>query len=161
MQNFLCASVSLGPNSHRSKMKHRTRHHGRRPDRPQTPILAGIANAPPPSFQPVHLARGHGLGDKALQGKLLLLQVVRSAVVELQGAHGVADGALDLLLLAALELQGQSRVGDNLLDTADVGLELLLSLELLAEGFVVALESLGVWIKLVIHHICRGFWTYR
>jgi hypothetical protein len=90
------------------------------------------------------LSRGHGLGHEALEGELLLLEVLGGAVVELEGTHGVADGALNLLLLATLELEGEGRVGDDLLDTADVGLELLLGLELLAEGLVVALESLGV-----------------
>ena len=99
---------------------------------------------PPPFFPLMRLSRGHGLGDKTLQGELLLAQVLGGALVELESGHGVADGRLDLLLLAALELQGQSGVGDNLLDAADVRLELLLGLELLAEGLVVALESLGV-----------------
>lgn len=90
------------------------------------------------------LSRGHGLGDETLEGELLLLEVLGGGVAELEGSHGVADGALDLLLLATLELEGEGRVGDDLLDTADVGLELLLGLELLAEGLVVGLESLGI-----------------
>jgi hypothetical protein len=91
-----------------------------------------------------NLSRGHSLGHQPLEGELLLLEVVGGALVELESSHGVADCVLDLLLLAALELQGQGRVGDDLLDAANVGLELLLGLELLAEGLVVALESLGV-----------------
>jgi len=92
----------------------------------------------------MHLSRGHGLGDETLEGELLLLEVLGGGVVELEGGHGVADGALDLVLLAALELERQCRVGDNLLNTANVRLELLLGLELLAESLVVGLEGLGV-----------------
>lgn len=92
----------------------------------------------------VHLTGRHGLGHKALESELLLLEVISSALVELKGTHGIADGALDLLLLATLELEGQRGVRDNLLNTADVRLELLLSLELLLESIVVALESLGI-----------------
>lgn len=92
----------------------------------------------------MHLSGGHGLGDKALEGELLLLEVLSRAVAELKSSHGVADGVLDLLLLASLELEGQSRIGDNLLNTADVRLKLLLGLESLLESVVVGLESLGV-----------------
>ena len=91
-----------------------------------------------------HLSGRHGLGDKTLEGKLLLLEVLSGAVTELQSSHGVGDGGLDLLLLATLELEGQSGVGDDLLNAADVRLELLLGLKLLAESLVVALELLGV-----------------
>lgn len=92
----------------------------------------------------MHLSGGHGLGDKALEGELLLLQVLSGAVAKLESGHGVADGGLNLLLLATLELEGQGRVGDNLLNTANVGLELLLSLETLAESLIVGLESLSI-----------------
>lgn len=92
----------------------------------------------------MHLSGGHGLGDKALEGELLLLQVLSGAVAKLESGHGVADGGLNLLLLATLELEGQGRVRDNLLNTANVGLELLLSLETLAESLIVGLESLSI-----------------
>jgi hypothetical protein len=92
----------------------------------------------------VHLSGGHGLGDEALESKLLLLEVLSGAVGDLQSSHSVADGALDLLLLATLELKGQCGVGDDLLNTANVRLELLLSLELLLESIIVALELLSV-----------------
>lgn len=92
----------------------------------------------------MHLSRGHGLGDETLEGELLLLEVLGGAIGELKSTHGVADSLLNLLLLATLELEGESGVGDNLLDTANVGLELLLGLESLAEGLVVALEGLGI-----------------
>lgn len=92
----------------------------------------------------MHLSGGHGLGDKALEGELLLLQVLSGAVAKLESGHGVADGGLNLLLLATLELEGQGRIRDNLLNTANVGLELLLSLETLAESLVVGLESLSI-----------------
>jgi hypothetical protein len=91
-----------------------------------------------------HLSGRHGLGDETLQGELLLLEVVGGALAELKSSHGVADGGLDLLLLSALELQGQSGVGHDLLNAANVGLKLLLGLELLLESVVVALESLGI-----------------
>jgi hypothetical protein len=55
-----------------------------------------------------------------------------------------AEGALDLLLLAALELHAHAGVADNLLNAGDVALELLPRLELLAEGLVAGLELLGV-----------------
>lgn len=92
----------------------------------------------------MHLSGRHGLGHQPLEGQLLLLEVLSRAIAELESGHGIADGALNLLLLAALELEGQSRVGDNLLNSADVRLELLLGLESLAESLIVALESLGV-----------------
>ena len=90
------------------------------------------------------LAGGHGLGDGALEGKLLLLEVVAGGVLNLELGHGVAESRLDLLLLAALELHAHAGVADNLLNTGDVALELLLGLELLAEGLVGALELLSV-----------------
>lgn len=67
-----------------------------------------------------HLSRGHGFGYQPFQGKLLLLQVVGGAFVELQCSHCVTDRVLNLLLLAALQLEGQGGVGDNLFDTANV-----------------------------------------
>ena len=90
-----------------------------------------------------HLPGGHSLGHEPLQGQLLLLEVVGRRVLELQLRHGLAEGLLDLVLLATLQLEGQCRVGDDLLDTRDVGLELLLGLETLAEGLIVAFELLG------------------
>lgn len=92
----------------------------------------------------VRLSGGHGLGHKALQGKLLLLQVFSRGVLDLQLAHSVAERLLDSLLLAALELQRHCGVGDDLLNTADVRLELLLSLEALAESVIGGLELLGL-----------------
>ncbi len=91
------------------------------------------------------LSGGHGLGNQPLEGKLLLLQVVSSRILQLELAHGIAEGLLDLLLLAALELEGEGRVGDDLLNAGDVRLELLLSLEALAEGLVIGLELLGIY----------------
>lgn len=92
----------------------------------------------------MHLSGGHGLGDKTLEGKLLLLEVLSSALRDLKSSHGVGDGALDLLLLVTLKLKGKSGVGDDLLNTANVGLELLLSLKLLLESIIVALELLSL-----------------
>lgn len=102
----------------------------------------------------MHLSGGHGLGNQPLDGQLLLLEVLSRGIGKLKGSHGLADAALDLLLLATLKLEGQSRVGDDLLDTADVRLKLLLGLELLAESLVVALESLGVYFELVWTDLC-------
>lgn len=90
------------------------------------------------------LTRGHGLGDQSLERQLLLLEVVSSRILDLELAHGLAEALLDLLLLAALQLKGESGVRHDLLNTGDVGLELLLSLEALAERLVVALELLGL-----------------
>ena len=90
------------------------------------------------------LAAGHGLGHETLEGELLLLQLLGGGVVDLKGAHRVADGGLDLVLLATLELERQRGVRDELLDVGDVVLEVLLSLEALVEGLVVALELLGI-----------------
>ena len=91
----------------------------------------------------MHLSGGHGLGNKTLEGKLLLLEVFGGAVADLENGHSLAEGVLDLLLLATLELKRESGVGDDLLNTAHVGLELLLSLELLLESIIVALELLS------------------
>jgi hypothetical protein len=105
----------------------------------------------PPSASPiVNLSGGHGLGHKTLEGKLLLLEVLGGAVGELESGHGVADGALDLLLLGTLDLEGQGGVGDNLLNTANVRLELLLGLEALAEGLVAGACSHDQHEKLVL-----------
>jgi hypothetical protein len=90
-------------------------------------VISPPASRPPrfgdlrwPAHQQSDLARGHGLGDQTLEGELVLLEILGGALVELEGGHSVADGALDLLLLATLELEGESRVGDDLLDTANV-----------------------------------------
>lgn len=91
-----------------------------------------------------HLSGGHSLGHETLESELLLLQLVGTAVGDLEGSHGLGDLLLDLVLLATLELEGQRGVGDDLLNTANVGLELLLSLEALAESLIVGLELLGV-----------------
>jgi len=90
------------------------------------------------------LSGRHGLGDNSLEGQLLPLQVFTSGVLDLELGHGVAEGALDLLLLATLELHGHAWVGNNLLNTGDVRLELLSGLELLGESIVGVLELLGV-----------------
>ena len=87
-----------------------------------------------------HLASGHGLGDEALKSQFLLLQVFRGRVLDLELAHGVAQSRLDLLLVATLELEGLGGVGNDLLDTGDVGFELLTGLELLAELLVAGLK---------------------
>lgn len=92
----------------------------------------------------IHLSGRHGLGNKSLKGKLLLLEVLGRTFGDFKSSHGFGDGLLNLLLLATLELERQSRVGDNLLHTANVGLELLLGFKSLAECLIVALESLGV-----------------
>lgn len=84
------------------------------------------------------------LGDHTLEGKLLLLEVVAAGVLDLELGHGVAEGALDLLLLATLELHAHAGVADDLLNAGDVALELLPGLELLAESLVGGLELLGV-----------------
>ena len=91
-----------------------------------------------------NLAGRHGLGNEALEGKLLLLEVLGGGVLNLELRHGLREGLLNLLLLAALELEGESGVGDDLLDAGDVGLELLLSLEALGESLVVGLELLSL-----------------
>lgn len=90
------------------------------------------------------LAGRHGLGHETLESELVLLEVLGGGVGDLKSSHGLGDLLLDLVLLATLELEGQSGVGDDLLNTANVRLELLLGLEALAEGLVVALELLGV-----------------
>jgi len=90
------------------------------------------------------LTAGHSLGHKALERKLLLPEVLGRGLLELEGGHSIADGGLDLVLLATLELKGQRGVGDELLDVVDVVLEVLLGLEPLAEGLIVGLELLGI-----------------
>ena len=91
-----------------------------------------------------NLAGRHGLGDEALEGKLLLLEVLSGGVLNLELRHSLREGLLNLLLLAALELEGEGGVGDDLLNAGDVGLELLLSLEALGESLVVGLELLSL-----------------
>jgi hypothetical protein len=51
------------------------------------------------------LAGREGLGDNALQGELLLLQVITASILDLELRHGVAESRLDLLLLATLETE--------------------------------------------------------
>ena len=86
------------------------------------------------------LAGGHGLGDQALEGQLLLLEVIGGRVLNLELGHGVAESRLDLLLVSALQLHGHGGVGDDVLNTGDVRLELLAGLELLGESLVAGLE---------------------
>lgn len=91
-----------------------------------------------------HLSGGHGLGDETLEGEFLLLEVLGGGVLDLELGHGVTESGLDAVLVAALELEGHAGVGDDLLDTGDVGLELLAGLEALGEGLVAGLELVGV-----------------
>lgn len=67
-----------------------------------------------------NLPGGHGLGHQPLEAELLLLEVLGARVLNLQLAHGLAEGLLDLLLLTALELEAQRWVGDDLLHAGDV-----------------------------------------
>jgi hypothetical protein len=99
---------------------------------------------------PSHLPRRHGLGDQPLKGKLLLLEVVRRRSLNLELLHGLGERLLDLLLLAALELDREGRVGDDVLNTRDVPLELLLGLEPLAESIIRALELLSICISTLV-----------
>lgn len=92
----------------------------------------------------LRLAGGHGLSDQALQSQLLLLEVLRSGVLDLQLGHGVAESRLDLLLVATLQLHRHAGVRDDLLDTRDVRLKLLAGFELLGESLVARLELGGI-----------------
>lgn len=92
----------------------------------------------------MHLSGRHGLGDKALEGELLLLEVVGGGVLDLELGHGVAESGLDALAVAALHLDGHTGVGDDLLNAGDVGLELLAGLEALGESLIGGLVLLGV-----------------
>lgn len=91
-----------------------------------------------------YLSGGHGLGDEPLEGQLLLLQVIGRGVLDLELSHSIGQCLLNLLLLATLQLQRQGGVRDDVLNTSDVGLELLLGLEALGEGLIVGLELLGI-----------------
>jgi hypothetical protein len=93
----------------------------------------------------MHLPCGHGLGDQALESKLLLLKVLGSRILNLELSHGIAKSGLNTLLVATLELHGHTRVGDNLLNTGDVRLELLARLEALGESLVAGLELGGIY----------------
>ena len=44
--------------------------------------------------------------DGALEGKVLLLEVLSGRILDLELSHGVRESRLNLLLLAALELGG-------------------------------------------------------
>jgi hypothetical protein len=98
----------------------------------------------------MHLPCGHGLGDQTLESKLLLLKFLGGGVLNLELGHGVTESRLNALLVAALELHGHARVGDNLLDTGDVRLELLARLEALGEGLVAGLELGSIYIKVTL-----------
>jgi hypothetical protein len=110
------------------------------------------------SRRKTNLAGGHGLGDHSLQGKLLLLQVIRGGIFDLELSHGVAESRLDLVLSSALELERHGGVRDDLLNSRDVGLELLSRLELLAERLVAVLELLRIWIWVRFHASGLGVW---
>lgn len=96
------------------------------------------------SVHHLHLAGSHGLGDKALQGELLLLQVLGGGILDLQLSHGIAESRFNLLLVATLQLHGHAGVGDDLLNPRDVRLKLLARLEFLGESIVAGLELGGV-----------------
>lgn len=91
------------------------------------------------------LSGGHGLCDESLQSKLLLLEILGGGVLDLELSHGVAESRLDLVLVATLDLEGHAWVSDDLLNTGDVGLELLAGLEALAESLVAGLELGGIY----------------
>jgi hypothetical protein len=97
----------------------------------------------------MHLPCGHGLGNQALEGELLLLEILGSGVLNLELGHGIAESGLNALLVATLELHGHARVGDDLLNTGDVRLELLARLELLGESLVAGLELGSIYMTLV------------
>jgi hypothetical protein len=97
----------------------------------------------------MHLPCGHGLGNQALEGELLLLEILGSGVLNLELGHGIAESGLNALLVATLELHGHARVGDDLFDTGDVRLELLARLELLGESLVAGLELGSIYMTLV------------
>ena len=126
------------------------------------PSDAPVALWKRPTIHPAssHLPRRHGLGDQPLKSKLLLLEVLSRRVLNLELAHGLAERLLDLVLLAALELEGESRVGDDLLNTGDVRLELLLGLEAFAESLVLSLELLRICTLLVNCSWRRYSWIH-
>jgi hypothetical protein len=97
----------------------------------------------------MHLPCGHSLGDQTLESKLLLLEVLGGGVLNLELGHGVAESGLNALLVATLELHGHAGVGDDLLNTGDVRLELLARLEALGEGLVGRLELVSILNHLV------------
>lgn len=87
-----------------------------------------------------HLPGGHSAGDKSLEGKLLLLEIIRSGILDLKLGHGVAESRLNLLLVATLQLDRHGGVGDDLLNAGDVRLKLLARFEPLGELLVARLE---------------------
>lgn len=66
------------------------------------------------------LTGAHGLCDNTLQSQLLLLQVIRGRVLNLELSHGIAESGLDLLLGPTLDLERHCWVGNNLLNSRDV-----------------------------------------
>ena len=104
--------------------------------------LEGVHMLADPMFivASIRLAGGHSLGHETLKSQLLLLEVLGGGVLNLELGHSVTEGRLDLLLVATLQLHGHSGVRHNLLDTGDVGLELLARLETLGESLVAGLE---------------------
>jgi len=86
------------------------------------------------------LVRSSHLRHHPLQRQLLLPQIVRASILNLELRHRIAKRALDLFLLTTLELHAHRRVRHDLLDSADVRLQLLPRLELLAESIIDTLE---------------------
>lgn len=97
----------------------------------------------------LHLPSSHGLGHEPLESKLLLLEVIGGGVLNLELAHSVTESGLNLLLVAALQFHGHGGVRNELLNTRDVGLELLARFELLGESFIARLELGGICEALV------------
>lgn len=88
----------------------------------------------------MHLSGGHSLCDESLEGELFLLEIFGRRLLDLELCHGVAEGGLDLVLGAALDLERHAGVGNDFLDTGDVGFELLAGFEFLAESLIGGLE---------------------
>ena len=88
----------------------------------------------------LNLAGRHSLGNNSFQRELLLLQVIRGGIFDLELGHSITEGRLDLLLLATLELDRCSRIRNHLFNTGNVGLELLSGLKFLAESLIARLK---------------------
>ena len=67
-----------------------------------------------------------------------------AGLLNLELSHGVGKGRLDSLASTTLELEAHGGVGDDLLNSRDVRLELLASLVLLGESIIGSLELLGI-----------------
>ena len=103
-------------------------------------LLAAVTVSP----TKIHLPSGHSLSNESFEGKLLLLEILRSGIFDLELSHSIAESGFDLLLVTTLQLHRHGGIGDDLLDAGNVRLQLLAGLTLLCESLVARFELGGI-----------------